>query len=158
MATYKATDVAKWFIARNQTMVDTMGGEKMTLLKLLKLLYYAEGCSLALGNGSLFKEDIVAWEHGPVVPEVYNHYPDAYNLTFNDSDMDAVNAINSNDTDRDILEQVFNVFGQYTAWALRNKTHEELPWIEATNNGQKLNGIISRDTMKKYFQDNYLAS
>ena len=158
MATYKAIDVAKWFIARNQTTVDTMGGEKMTLLKLLKLLYYAEGCSLALENGSLFNEDIVAWEHGPVVQEVYFNYPDAYNLSLDDDDLKAVDAINKNETDRSILEQVFDVFGQYSAWALRNKTHEETPWLEATNNGQKLNGIISRETMKKYFHDNYLAS
>ena len=158
MATYKAIDVAKWFIARNQTAVDTMGGEKMTLLKLLKLLYYAEGCSLALENGSLFNEDIVAWEHGPVVQEVYFNYPDAYNLSLDDDDMKAVDIINKNETDRNILEQVFDVFGQYSAWALRNKTHEETPWLEATNNGQKLKGIISRETMKKYFQDNYLAS
>ena len=158
MATYKAIDVAKWFIARNQTTVDTMGGEKMTLLKLLKLLYYAEGCSLALENGSLFNEDIVAWEHGPVVQEVYFNYPDAYNLSLDDDDLKAVNAINKNETDRNILEQVFDVFGQYSAWALRNKTHEETPWLEATNNGQKLSGIISRETMKKYFHDNYLAS
>lgn len=157
MATYKAIDVAKWFIARNQTAVDTMGGEKMTLLKLLKLLYYAEGCSLALENGSLFSEDIVAWEHGPVVQEVYYSYPDAYNLPL-DGDMKAVDAINENEVDRNILEQVFDVFGQYSAWALRNKTHEETPWLEATNNGRKLNGPISRETMKKYFQDNYLAS
>lgn len=158
MATYKAIDVAKWFIARNQTTVDTMGGEKMTLLKLLKLLYYAEGCSLALENGSLFNEDIVAWEHGPVVQEVYFNYPDAYNLSLDDDDLKAVDAINKNETDRSILEQVFDVFGQYSAWALRNKTHEETPWLEATNNGQKLNGTISRETMKKYFHDNYLAS
>lgn len=158
MATYHALDVARWFIARNQSAVDTMGGEKMTLLKLLKLLYYAEGCSLALENGSLFSENIVAWEHGPVVQEVYAHYPDAYNLDFGEEDMASVEAINANATDRDLLEQVFEVFGQYSAWALRNKTHQEAPWIEATNNGQRLNGIISRDTMKRYFKENYLGS
>lgn len=158
MATYHAIDVARWFINRNQSVVDTMGGEKMTLLKLLKLLYYAEGCSLALDNGSLFSENILAWEHGPVVQEVYVHYPDAYNLAFGEEDMVAVRAINENQTDREILEEVFDVFGRYSAWALRNKTHEEDPWIEATENGQRLNGIISRETMKRYFKENYLCS
>ncbi len=38
MAVYKALDIAKWFIWRNDISFNTQGGEKMTLLKLLKLL------------------------------------------------------------------------------------------------------------------------
>ncbi len=157
MATYSALDVARWFIKRNQIAVETMGGEKLTLLKLLKLLYYAEGCSLALGNGDIFTEPIVAWEHGPVVTDVYYHYPDAYNLSFNDEeDGKAVEIISQNQVDTEILEEVFQVFGQYSAWALRNKTHNEDPWIEATDHGRHLNEPINRETMKRYFEENYL--
>ena len=155
MATYKAMDIARWFIARNR-LEESEGGDRMTLLKLLKLLYYAEGCSLALGNGNLFREKIVAWEHGPVVPEVYFAYDDAYNLPFGEEDEASVERINSNVVDRDILEQVFQVFGQYTAWALRDKTHEERPWLEATDNGTHLKGEISRATMEAYFKENYV--
>lgn len=158
MAVYRALDVARWFIARNKEAMNTMGGEDMTLLKLLKLLYYAEGCSLALGNGNLFYENIVAWEHGPVVAEVYNHYDDAYNLPFgSEDDIASVKNINENDRDRAILEAVFDVFGQYSAWGLRNKTHSETPWLETTKNGQRLNGIISRESIKKYFEENYIS-
>lgn len=156
LAKYRAMDIARWFIARNQIMVETMGGDKMTLLKLLKLLYYAEGCSLALENGSLFDEDIIAWEHGPVIREVYAQYDDPYNLHFgSNDDYESIRKIS--ETDSGILEEVFQVFGQYTAWALRNKTHEETPWNEATNNGQHLNKTIKRETMKKYFKENYIS-
>lgn len=157
MATYNAIDVARWFIARNKSEEDNKGAEKMTLLKLLKLLYYAEGCSLALENGSLFNDKIIAWEHGPVVESVYRAYDDAYNLPFgSDEDIASVECINANPTDRNILEQVFNVFGQYSAWGLRNKTHDEAPWKEATGNGTYLNHEISRKTMKSYFKENYV--
>ena len=66
MKKYKAIDIARWFINRNQKDFNSGEDEKMTLLKLLKLLYYAEGCSLALENRSLFDEKIVAWEHGQI--------------------------------------------------------------------------------------------
>ena len=60
MGRYKAIDIARWFIFRNCEDVNNGEDERMTLLKLLKLLYYAEGCSLALDKGSLFDEKIVA--------------------------------------------------------------------------------------------------
>lgn len=150
MAKYKAIQIAHWFIRRNQILVEDMDAEKMTLLKLLKLLYYAEGCYLAVNNGnSLFDEKIMAWEHGPVVEEVYHEYADPYNLPIPDKcEIDA--------GDEQLLEQVFQVFGKYSAWALRNKTHEESPWLEATKNGQYLNTEISRNTMRKYFEKYYI--
>lgn len=158
MAVHKALDIARWFISRNEYSLYSEGGEPLTLLKVLKLLYYAEGCSLALENGSLFNEKIYAWGHGPVVVEVYEHYKnDPYNLPFGSvEDTDAVKLINKNPYDSDLLNQVFEDFGQFSAWALRNETHKETPWIEATNNGHHLNTIISRETMKSYFKEHYL--
>lgn len=158
MATYPALDVARWFLGRNQIAIDETGGEPMTLLKLLKLLYYAEGCSLALDNGHILAEPIMAWEHGPVVPEVYFRYcGDPHNLPFGDEDdLAAVEAISANPQDSAILEEVFQVFGQYSAWALRNKTHKEAPWLEATDGGRHLKDEISRETMERYFRENYV--
>ena len=151
---YKAIDIANWFIFKNRMIMEEYGSEKITLLKVLKLLYYAEGCYLAMYDKSLFNDEIVAWEHGPVVVEVYDHFPDAYNLELTDEDEDKVR--NMPKDIRDFLGEVYNVFGQYTAWALRNKTHNEEPWIEATNGGTVLKRPISRETMKRYFKNNYV--
>ena len=122
----------------------------------MKLLYYAEGCSLAVGNGSLFDEDIIAWEHGPVVVEVYQQYcRDPYNLPFDENkDKESIKKITP--TDENLLNQVYEIFGQYSAWGLREKTHRERPWLEATENGTVLKKKISRDTMKEYFKENYV--
>ena len=157
MAKYNALQIAHWFIQRNETAMEEKGADKMTLLKLLKLIYYAEGCYLAIHNGErLFGERIVAWEHGPVVEEVYREYHgDLYNLPLSDADRDDANAIAPED--QELLEQVFNVFGKYSAWALRDKTHEETPWLEATKNGQRVNGEINQETMRKYFVENYIS-
>lgn len=153
-ANYSVMDIVAWFLLRNKREEEN-GSEKMTLLKLLKLLYYAEGCSLAANNKSLFNDDIVAWEHGPVVVDVYRTYSsNPYNLPVSEQDEKRIENISCGD--QNLLEEVFTVFGQYNAWALRNKTHSETPWIEATENGQHLNRTISRNIMKKYFTENYI--
>lgn len=122
MAKYSAMDIARWFIAHNIIFAEPLSGEYMTRMRVMKLLYYAEGCSLALDNGSLFSEDIVAWENGPCVEEVYKHYEnDVYNLPFGDAD-DLASLQKIEKSDKDILIQVFEVFGQYATWYLRNRT------------------------------------
>ena len=155
MAKYNAYTIASWFIQRNAQAVKNEDADNLTLMKLLKLLYYAEGCFLALMGSSLFDEDIIAWEHGPVVVEVYSKYcRDPYNLPLSDQDRNDADKIDQKD--EELLEQVFQVFGQYSASGLRNKTHAETPWIEATNNGKVLKRKIDREVMKEYFLNNYV--
>ena len=158
MARYTAIDVAHWFINKNQYLECCADGAgDLTLLKLLKLLYYAEGCSLALDRGSLFDEPILAWEHGPVVESVWRAYnQNPFKLKLKKADLRSIEMINDNAEDKNLLEEVFDVFGQYSAWALREKTHKETPWIETTKNGKILNGVIERDLIKDYFKNHYI--
>src|ERR1700740_211534 len=66
-----ALDVARYFLA----IVDEDAGDNMTHLKLQKLLYYAQGFYLAMhAGGSFFAEPIEAWDHVPVVPQIYQAF------------------------------------------------------------------------------------
>ena len=65
-----ATEVARYFLS----LTDEDAGELISNLKLQKLLYYAQGFHLAIFGGPLFPESIEAWQHGPVVPEVYRYF------------------------------------------------------------------------------------
>jgi uncharacterized phage-associated protein len=47
-------------------------GAKIDPLQLQKLLYLAQGWTLALTGNPLFPDHIEAWDYGPVVPEVYH--------------------------------------------------------------------------------------
>lgn len=60
MSFSNALDVAKWFLVRN-VEEEANGADGISNLKLQKLLYYAQGCTLALTNEPLFDESIVAW-------------------------------------------------------------------------------------------------
>lgn len=156
MEKYSVMTVAHWFLWRNEIAVNEKGAENLSLLKLMKLLYYAEGCYLAMHNGAkLFDEPIVAWTHGPAIESVFDAYEDPYILPFSDEDRE--DGLSIAKDDQAMLEQVFNVFGAYSAWALRDKVREETPWMEATDGGQHLKGEISQETMRKYFEQHYIV-
>ena len=49
-------------------------GKKLTPMQLIKLVYVANGWSLALLNRPLISEQIQAWQYGPVIPNVYRAF------------------------------------------------------------------------------------
>ena len=141
---YRAEDIAEWFLNKNRIQMNFEDSEYITNLKLQKLLYYAQGYYLAKKNEPLFSDDFLAWEHGPVIRKIYNQYKKngsngiKYNEDFK-KDIDE-------ETER-ILEEVYNEYVQYTAWKLRNMTHEEKPWKTTPRNE-----IISKEKIKDYFK------
>ena len=63
-------DIANYLLV----LVDRKAGDAITHLKLQKLLYFAQGISLALRGIRLFEGPLKAWEHGPVSSSVYSCY------------------------------------------------------------------------------------
>lgn len=137
--------VAEWFLNKNNYMQNVTDTEDMTNLKLQKLLYYAQGLYLAQYNKPLFREKILAWEHGPVIKEVYDQYKSfgGNGIKFSGSNISFADNI------EEFLEKIYNRFGQYSAWKLRNMTHEEEPWQKTEQNSE-----IKTNIMKEYFRKN----
>ena len=138
-------DVAKYFLSLCN---DEESGDLISNLKIQKLVYYAQGFSLAINNKPLFKEKIQAWTHGPVVPQLYNKYKDygsgALPTTNLDIDFDKFS-----DEDKELLDDVYDVYGQFSAWKLRNMTHEEAPWQSSYQSGKS--NEISNEKLREYF-------
>lgn len=138
---YKALDIAKYFIYCSSLEEDGA----VTNLKLQKLLYYAQGFHLALFDSPLFKEDINAWQYGPVVSDVYRDYkkysrnplPEPTDFHLDDFQPE----------DQELLDEVYGVFGKYTGTALANLTHQETPWKNTP-----INDVISHQVMADYFK------
>ena len=147
-AKYTASDIAKWFLYYNNLQMEEADADPITNLKLQKLLYYAQGCYLALKGTPLFDDDIEAWEHGPVVPSVYQEYKgDKGNGIPYRGDYD----VDIDPEDEAVLIEVYEIFGKYSAWGLRNMTHSETPWLSTERNQ-----VIGKDVIKEYFQENYI--
>ena len=137
-----ARDVAKYFLSFS----DEETGDLISNLKLQKLIYYAQGFHLALFNSPLFDEPIEAWQHGPVVPEVYHAYKEHGGQgipTPTGNDFSCFT-----DEQKDVLDEVYAVYGQFSAWKLRNMTHEEAPWRDTA-----ANMVITPERMKAFFDD-----
>ena len=151
MAHHSAIDVAKWFLNRNNVEAMISEAEDISNLKLQKLLYYAQGAVLAITGDPLFDDCIVAWEHGPVVIDVYHKYKGngRNGIPFNDDEPSE----EYTEEEQSILESVYEEFGQYSAWKLRNMTHKETPWLST-----KKNDVIRLDVIEKYFKEHYVAA
>lgn len=147
---HTALQVAQWFLAHNRIAAADEGAEYISNLKLQKLLYYAQGCFLAVTDRPLFSDSIVAWQHGPVVESVYHQYKcnGANGIPFED-DFDFSKFT---DEENDLLVEVYDTFGQYSAWKLRNMTHEEIPWSSTPQNSE-----IPQSVIKQFFKQEYLA-
>lgn len=157
---YSALDIAKWFLFKNnaeakENEFEEEPYEKITNLKLQKLLYYAQGINLALYDTPLFCENIEAWPHGPVVREVYNRYsPNKGNpiiIKMEKEDEVTIEKLEQNSNYNNTLNLAYNNFAIYTAWQLRNMTHEDgTPW-DITQKTKGLFSIIDNEEIKKYF-------
>lgn len=135
-------DVAKYFLALN----DESAGDLISNLKLQKLAYYAQGFCLALYGRPLFSERIEAWQHGPVVPDLYHQYkgygsnaiPAPEGLDYSTYSVE----------EQKLLDEVYEVYGQFSAWKLRNMTHDEAPWRDMKD---VVNGEITHDSLREFF-------
>ena len=134
-----AKKVAEYFLS----LSDEDLGDMISNLKLQKLCYYAQGFSLALYNKPLFKEEIVAWNHGPVVPELYREYKE---YGANGIPVPNVDLTKYTKEEKELMNEVYTVYGQFSAWKLVNMTHSEAPW-----NNTNINEVISHENMKTFF-------
>lgn len=124
-------------------------GDLISNMKLQKLVYYTQGLHLALYDQPLFLDEVEAWTHGPVVPAVYEEFK-----KFGNSSIPTPHSTAPlSDTEAKLIEEVYEEFGQYSAWKLRNMTHAEQPYLEAQKSSSR---VISKQSMRNFFK-NYLT-
>ena len=119
-------------------------GMYLTNLKLQKLIYFAHGWYLAFTDNPLITDDVQSWKYGPVIPNLYRKFskygssaiPKPESFTFRPY----------TDEEKEFLREIYNAYGQFSAWALSEMTHKTLPWKNA-----RRNEIISKESMKEYF-------
>lgn len=165
---FSANDIALWFVLKNNSKMKENEAENdeyevyegITHLKLQKLIYYAQGVYLAITGQKLFFNDIEAWTHGPVVPEVYDEYKkygkgNISNITLTEEQEEIITDIEIDRETSEILNMVYDNFAIYTAWQLREMSHvKNGPWDKAIKNG---NTIIDTDDINEYFTKEIVA-
>lgn len=148
----KINDVVDFFIYAGSLNE----GTEMTNARVNKLLYFAQGWSLALKNKSLFDEPIEAWKLGPVVNEVYQNFKSNHRnpilTTSKDFDLEKID-----DDDFQLLTDVFTNYMNYSTNALIDLTHEKgSPWSEVYQENK--NVVIPNELIKQYFSQQKLRT
>lgn len=124
-----------------------MFDESPSPMKLQKLCYYAQAYSLAEGQ-ELFPEDFQAWQHGPVIPDLYTKYRD-YQWRAIDVELPA-----ATNASPELVDEVVAAYGRFDGAALSNMTHKEAPWVNARGDIQESDGsqeLISKESMRTFF-------
>jgi uncharacterized phage-associated protein len=148
-----AFSVANYFIKKS--LEDKT---EMTPMKLIKLVYIANGWYLALTKHPLFPERIEAWKYGPVIPSIYhafkyyynNQITNLYTDVFDDTPMPEDSDVIS------FLNKIWDVYGRYDGLQLSSLTHQKnTPWDIAWNGGgNKKNSVsIDNEIIKKHYME-----
>lgn len=117
-----ALDVAEYFLA-----MDGADGD-MTNMKLQKLCSYAQALSVSLLGRPLFDEDLEAWQHGPVVPSVYDRFRCCGRNVIQEDGISVHDARKKFDDGQKFILELTNMkYSVNSATALRNMSHEDFP-------------------------------
>ncbi|MDX3976140.1 Panacea domain-containing protein [Shinella sp.] len=122
---YDARQIANWFVTRARR-----DDRNLSIMQLLKLVYIAHGWHLEMTGSPLIRNKIEAWKHGPVIPDVYNAFR-PQGVYVSETARPFSNEVNPYAAD--VLEQIYNSYGQLPAGQLSDLTHEPGgPWEIAT--------------------------
>ncbi len=131
----------------------------LTNLKLVKLMYIAQGLSLAFFDKPIFDSNIEAWKYGPVVPEIYHEFKffKANPITTKSVDLDGINWTNYQEPKLDdtnskkVVQLVWNWYKDISAERLVELTHSKgTPWSLTYIDG--LNNVIPNELIKEYYK------
>jgi uncharacterized phage-associated protein len=144
-----AANVAQYIVKFFQECEDPV-----TNLKLQKLLYYVQGWHLGIYNKPIFNEDFQAWVHGPVIPEIYFQYKEnSWNPIVNDA-----GKIDLPEKIKNHVNEVLEVYGGDTGWALELRSHKEAPLLDARGNippDEASDKVIPKGSMQNFFSSLY---
>lgn len=143
--------VANYFLNK----MDVESGESITPLKIQKIVCICQEWMLALFKEPLFIEDIQAWGHGPVIPDMYMHFK---NQDFNSNDsLPKVNDFDINvfnEEEKSVLEMVWKVYGKYDGKYLEKLSHIDESWKAAWAKREEDNKgtvVITKESMQECY-------
>lgn len=141
---FDITDVANWFLAKGP----------LQHKKLQKLSYYAVAWHYALLDSPLCNRDrFEAWVHGPVSPILYSNYKE-----YGWIQIPKNNIAPDFKESSDVLEFVWETYGDLNQFQLENLTHEEMPWQKARtclDEFERSENPIAVEDMKIFYREQY---
>lgn len=116
------------------------------VVKLHKLLYYAQGWHLAMYDTALFAEPIEAWTNGPVVAELWADEKHDRGIP-PQRPLDGMAV--------DVLDYVIERYGRHSGRDLIRRTHQEDPWLDISESDDPVavdRPVISNHALRSWFE------
>ena len=117
----------------------------MSNLRLQKTMYFLEAYFLSQRGTSLFPEDFIAMDYGPVISNVYDYFK-VYGRDIIPSQ--PIN-VNLSEPQKNEIIQLVNKLAEYDVYDLVYTTHKYEPWKSAPRLG-----VIPKQAIRKYHTDN----
>lgn len=95
--------------------------EDLTAKKLQKLVYYAQAHSLYARGRQMFREQVKAWEEGPVVPELFHETKGYRKIPFSHERLNE--AAELSEGDRELIHSVWERYKHLSGDELGERTH-----------------------------------
>lgn len=158
---YNVLDIARYIINYSRDKKHPVSN-----LKLQKLLYYVQANFLVKKNKPCFAEDIIHWDYGPIVREVYDEfkgfgreelpYQKTYGTIEFDTTIENIKYYDKefddkiiNEEDKNLINQVITSYFRYSPFEMVNKTHSEQPWKVTSQNE-----IMNAEVIEEYYRTN----
>lgn len=135
-------------------------GAPINQMWLQKLVYIAHGWNLAINKEPLIEDRVEAWDGGPVIRLIWNHFRD-FGRNARDGLLGTLNGTpfraDLTKSEKAIIEHVWKRYGQYTGRELSDLTHQEgTPWSNAYF-GRGRNANIRNPDIQQHFTELALA-
>jgi uncharacterized phage-associated protein len=129
---FDSAAVADWFVE----LVAEDSEQDLSNLKLQKLIYLAQSLFLSRFHMPLIDDEFQAWENGPVVKRVYGRFKEFESSPIRRARLNVTRRPWPNEVE-ETLSDVWECFGGYSAWKLRQITHEAGPWKDHWRHGSR---------------------
>ena len=133
----------------------------VTPMKIQKLIFFSHAWMLGLYNKRMFRQDVEAWEFGPVVRDVYislmGYVSDPVTELIRDP-AGAPYQASFDKYEKNLIDQVWERYSPYRALQLSELTHKPgTPWYNAWYDPQRASVIrkprISNDSIRGYYRN-----
>jgi uncharacterized phage-associated protein len=141
---YNALDIAEYIIRYEDER-----GHCINNLKLQKVLYFLQAQFIVSYGKSLFDEELIAWDWGPVVESVYNNYKVYAGASIFVNPKNYRNAYIAREH-REMIGEFLEYIRPYSSTKLVDICHKQTPWKNAR---VRWNNVISLDELRDFFSE-----
>lgn len=125
-------------------------GKALTNMQLQKLVFIAQGYTLAIFEHPIYFHNTHAWQWGPVIPKLYKSLQ-KYGRNFVTESLDSDDKLDSDSEEMEIVNAVWEGYGHLSGAQLSNLTHKSnTPWSITWENDPF--GVIPESLITEHYK------